>query len=91
MRIKNAIIENVTLGFEDHGIMTSYIHVDYGGGGGGFGNPYEREAEKVLSDVKNEYVSIDKANEEYGVVINNLNGEYTIDSKSTERIRNLKD
>jgi N-methylhydantoinase B len=38
-------------------------------GGGGYGNPLEREAEAVESDVVNGYVSIDRAREDYGVAI----------------------
>jgi N-methylhydantoinase B len=39
------------------------------GGGGGWGDPLEREPEKVLDDVLDEYVSIDGARRDYGVVI----------------------
>lgn len=41
-------------------------------GGGGFGDPLERPVKMVLADVVNEYVSIEAARREYGVVI-----EYT--------------
>ena len=35
--IKNAKIEGTMLGYEDHGIMTCFIYLDYGGSGQGFG------------------------------------------------------
>lgn len=38
-------------------------------GGGGWGKPTERPAAKVLDDVLDEYISIDAAREQYGVVI----------------------
>ena len=38
-------------------------------GGGGYGNPFERDVELVESDVANGYVSVEKAKENYGVVI----------------------
>ena len=38
-------------------------------GGGGYGDPYERDPELVLWDVLNEYISVDSAREFYGVVI----------------------
>jgi N-methylhydantoinase B len=38
-------------------------------GGGGYGNPYERDVALVESDVTNGYVSVEKAKEDYGVVI----------------------
>ena len=34
---KNAIIERTFLGFEDHGIFTAFITLNYGGGGQTFG------------------------------------------------------
>lgn len=37
MEIKNAQIKSTMLGVEDHGIMTFYLHLDYGGGGQGAG------------------------------------------------------
>ncbi len=39
-------------------------------GGGGYGNPLEREIELVASDVLDGYVSLESARETYGVVIN---------------------
>jgi N-methylhydantoinase B len=39
------------------------------GGGGGFGNPTERDIERVESDVLNGYVSLESARQHYGVVI----------------------
>ena len=38
-------------------------------GGGGYGNPLERDPEMVESDVMEGYVSLEKAREDYGVVI----------------------
>ena len=65
-------------------------------GGGGYGNPYERDPEKVLNDVFNQYVSIEQAESQYGVVIRftgnpndlvRLPDKYSIDSEATKRIR----
>jgi len=39
------------------------------GGGGGWGHPYDREAERVLRDVIDGFVSCDRAASEYGVVL----------------------
>jgi len=38
-------------------------------GAGGWGNALEREPERVLADVRRGFVSVEKAKEEYGVVI----------------------
>lgn len=35
--LRNAKIESTHLGFEDHGIMTFYLHLKYDGTGQGFG------------------------------------------------------
>ncbi|KQL52690.1 5-oxoprolinase [Heyndrickxia shackletonii] len=37
--------------------------------GGGFGNPLKRSVEKVKNDVKNGYISVEQANETFGVMI----------------------
>ncbi|HKA32244.1 MAG TPA: hydantoinase B/oxoprolinase family protein, partial [Candidatus Binatia bacterium] len=53
-------------------------------GGGGLGNPHERDPQRVLSDVRNGYVSIEKARALYGVAIHAVNGDFAID-KSERR------
>jgi N-methylhydantoinase B len=39
------------------------------GGGGGFGNPFERDPERVVADIREGYVSVHAAARDYGVVI----------------------
>ncbi len=41
----------------------------YSAGGGGYGNPFERDPEDVALDVQNGYVSLEKAREQYGVIL----------------------
>lgn len=55
------------------------------GAGGGCGNPFERDPELVLKDVKNELIGADTASREYGVVVNT--DEWTIDSEATKKLR----
>jgi N-methylhydantoinase B len=55
------------------------------GGGGGYGAPFERAAELVLEDVRQGYVSIAAAAEQYGVVIDPKTLE--IDWAATEKLR----
>ena len=38
-------------------------------GGGGWGHPYERDIQKILADLKNEYISKDAACNDYGVIV----------------------
>ena len=54
-------------------------------GGGGFGDPLDRDPEMVQEDVIQGYVSIEKAREDYGVVIDP--GTMKVDSLATERLR----
>ena len=45
------------------------VLVNCSGGGGGWGDPFKRDPEKVLADVCNGYVSLASAKQAYGVVI----------------------
>jgi N-methylhydantoinase B len=56
-------------------------------GGGGFGNPLERDPERVLQDVVNGFVSIEKALAEYGVVIKRAGEEMELDREATQQAR----
>jgi len=54
-------------------------------GGGGYGNPLERDPELVLSDVTEGYVSVESASDDYGVVLDpELRG---IDVEATQQLR----
>jgi N-methylhydantoinase B len=55
------------------------------GGGGGWGDPLERDPEQVKEDVLDEYVSVDGARRDYGVVIDLETLE--IDQKATRELR----
>jgi len=55
-------------------------------GGGGYGNPLERDIDMVVNDVKQGYVSLKSAKKDYGVVIDQKT--YKINEKETKKIRN---
>jgi N-methylhydantoinase B len=80
-RIENAAF-NVPM---SEGAVMAYQY----GGGGGFGNPLEREAEAVKEDVLDELVSINAARERYGVVF--TGGieamDLAVDDAATEALR----
>jgi N-methylhydantoinase B len=54
-------------------------------GGGGYGDPLQRDPQAVEADVVNGYVSIEKAREDYGVVIDPAT--LSVDAAETEKIR----
>jgi N-methylhydantoinase B len=54
-------------------------------GGGGYGDPLQRDPEAVEADVRNGYVSIESAREDYGVVIDPAS--LKADSAATEQLR----
>jgi N-methylhydantoinase B len=56
-----------------------------GGGGGGFGSPLERPAEKVRWDVEQGYVTVGAACARYGVVVDPET--FALDVAATERLR----
>jgi N-methylhydantoinase B len=59
-------------------------------GGGGLGDPLQRSPEAVLEDVIDGYVSIERAEKDYGVVIREIDrdlDQYEIDMEATQRAR----
>jgi len=65
-------------------LRTNDVVLTQTGGGGGFGAPWERDAEKVREDVIDGYVSHDGAERDYGVV---LYDDLTINRDATEARR----
>ena len=61
--------------------------VNLAGGGGGWGNPFKRDPQKVLADVKSELISVQKAKQDYGVAIDLE--EMTIDTEATTALRSV--
>jgi N-methylhydantoinase B len=74
-----AIFSNVAVGEGDHFTRPS-------AGGGGMGDPLERDPELVRQDVIDEYVSVRRALRDYGVVIREIDrelDEFEIDNEAT--------
>jgi N-methylhydantoinase B/oxoprolinase/acetone carboxylase alpha subunit len=76
--VSNGKFRNVTLHRGDRILIEI-------GGGGGYGPPFARLAEKVSKDVIDKLVTIEEAERLYGVVINGENA--IVDTESTERLR----
>jgi N-methylhydantoinase B len=58
-------------------------------GGGGYGDPLERDPDLVARDVEDGLVSVERANDDYGVVLveGEAPGVYTVDAEATARLR----
>jgi N-methylhydantoinase B len=59
-------------------------------GGGGYGDPLERDPALVRDDVANDYVSLERACKDYGVVLRVVDvdlAEYEVDAAATARER----
>jgi N-methylhydantoinase B len=68
-------------------------------GGGGYGDPFERAPERILSDVIDGYVTAEQAQKTYGVAVKyrgkaedlvKLPGDWFVDQKRTEELRKGK-
>lgn len=76
---KGSILNNITLTYPDgtervplskdivEGIPKGTIYTQIAGGGGGYGNPKERDREAVADDLCNEVISKEQAINEYGM------------------------
>ena len=67
------------------GITRGSVVRQRAGGGGGYGDPRERPVEHVVADVRNGYVSVDRAREDYGVAIDPLTLEANL--AQTKKLR----
>ncbi len=57
----------------------------YSGGGGGFGDPWARDTGKVAADVRDGLLSLERAREDYAVVINPES--FDVDTQATTMLR----
>jgi N-methylhydantoinase B len=60
--------------------------INCAGGGGGWGDPFKRDPQRVLADVRDERVSIDSAREHYGVAVDSET--MMVDTRATDALRN---
>ena len=64
-------------------LQTDDVIVCQSAGGGGYGDPLQREIEKVDADVKRGYISAERARTHYGVVLH----DGVVDEGATKRMR----
>jgi len=82
--------ENLPIYFADEfvGQHGNFYHVS--SGGGGYGDPLERDPEAVMEDVMDKYISMRSALEDYGVVMEVRDADlldYRIDFEATQALR----
>ena len=77
-----------TTGMVYEAMAPGEVLVNCSGGGGGWGNPLDRDPEKVLKDVRNEYISLASAERDYGVIIDP--DTLTVEATATQALRNGK-
>ena len=70
------------------GVPKGTVYHQLAGGGGGYGDPKERPAELVATEVRNDVVSARAAREVYGVVLDDRTGE--ADQNATLSLREQK-
>jgi N-methylhydantoinase B len=66
------------------GLQPDDVFVCLSAGGGGYGDPLEREAERVCRDVRKRYISTEQARERYGVI---TTADGALDAAATARQR----
>jgi N-methylhydantoinase B len=64
------------------------VYFQQAGGGGGYGHPFLRPAEKVAEEVRNGIVSLEAAKRDYGVVVDPV--RFTLNKAETDKIRSSK-
>lgn len=82
-RFLGAVFSNVAVGEGDRFVRPS-------AGGGGYGDPLERDPRAVLEDVADEYVTVEGARRDYGVVVREVDAElaeWEIDEQATAEER----
>jgi N-methylhydantoinase B len=75
---------------EIRGKMLYQLHngdkvIDYTTGGAGVGSPLDRDIAAVQDDVRNEYVSMESARDDYGVVLDPVT--FALDAEATAALR----
>jgi N-methylhydantoinase B len=82
--------KQLTSRFGDHRLCKDDVIRVERPGGGGLGNPFHRPVDKVLEDVRQGYVSVERARSDYGVVVGYTGGEPEPDRTETDFLRGKK-
>ena len=77
--------ERVNGSLHEKDLQSGDILINRSGGGGGWGDPQRRDPQRVLDDVINDFVSLESARHDYGVVIDEHS--LTVDEDATAALR----
>lgn len=87
----NTVVLRPGTDLEEH-VGVSYTHFGAGerirnvtGGGGGWGDPLDRDPQLVVADVRSGFVSVEKAAADYGVVVHPLT--LMVDEEASDQLR----
>lgn len=94
-RCRVSIVQNGETYVPEHLTKDDNVHLQAGDmirqetpGGGGYGNPLEREIERVVQDVRLGYISRQNARQVYGVVLHETSFE--VDEDATQALRRMR-
>jgi N-methylhydantoinase B len=79
--------EQVVHGKESRGFAYGDVISFQQSGAGGYGDPLERDPQRVLADVLDDYVSIAAARADYGVVLVERAADLSVDETATRELR----
>ncbi|KAB7708269.1 hydantoinase B/oxoprolinase family protein [Bacillus aerolatus] len=83
-------IEDITNTFIDVELEPKEIFISESAAGGGLGDPFERDPELIRHRVREGWLSLKKAKEVYGVVIDTTNERYIVNYEETRELRNRR-
>jgi N-methylhydantoinase B len=73
--------------FSDHTLHPGDVVSLETPGGGGLGDPLQRDPRRVLNDVRNGYVTQQKAWQVYRVAIDHIDGDFRVNEAKTQELR----
>jgi N-methylhydantoinase B len=83
--IKGKKTRKLRVGEETGPFGLNDVYFWYTGGGGGYGDPLDRDPQLLVRDIVDGFVSVKAAKESYGVVVDLETG--AVDAKKTEKLR----
>ncbi|WP_167133176.1 hydantoinase B/oxoprolinase family protein [Paramicrobacterium chengjingii] len=77
-------VDEVVQGGSYNTLGAGEVLVNATGGGGGYGNAFDRDPRAVARDVRNGFVSVESARKNYGVVVTD---DFSVDAAATKSLR----